>query len=259
VPKNILVNLPNKPLVEALFELKWGPETPEMLGYPIIVGALYEKLKDTYPEIEDLPLNRVPLELTSYMVRHRFRKTKEGWPLVQIGPGILTVNETEGYTTWDIFYKSIHQAIQKLTEAHPKGKELVAKSFILRYINAPEFPFNKESILNFIENNFKTRIALDQDLFTVGGSTQMPAELLLRLSFPLTQPVGFVTVQFATGMKLDKQALIWELIVSSSPPQIETLLQGASKWLNEAHDVIEHWFIKLAEGGLLESFKRKPK
>lgn len=258
MPKNILISLPNKPLVEALFEFKWGPETPEMLGYPIIVGALYEKLKDSYKEIEDLPVNRVPHELTSYMVRHRFRKTKDGWPLVQIGPGILSVNETEGYTTWDVFRESIRHVLDKLYEAHPKSNDIVAQSFMLRYINAVEFDFDKNDILEFMASKLKTNITLDKNLFAVGDSTQMPGELILRLSFPLGKPKGSVTIQFASGLKIGRRALIWELIVSSSPPQLGPLPSSADTWLQDAHNVIEHWFVKLTKGELLEHFKRKP-
>lgn len=258
MPENILGTLPNKPLVEALFEFKWGPDVPEILGYPIVVGALYEHLKNIYPDIEDLPLNRVPHELTSYMVRQRFRKTKEGWPLVQIGPGILTVNDTEGYTTWDGYYNSVYHVIEKLYEAHPKSKELVPQGFLLRYINAVEFDFDRENVLTFLESKFKTKVVVDKNIFAVGSSAERPGELILRLSFPLGTPKGSATVQFSSGVKLGKPALIWELIVSSSPPQVAQMPKGASAWLQEAHNVIEHWFIKLTEGDLLERFKRKP-
>lgn len=258
MPENTLGNLPNKPLVEALFEFKWGPDTPEILGYPIVVGALYEQLKDLYPEIEDLPLNRVPPELTLQMVRHRFRKAKRGWPLVQIGPGILTVNDTEGYTTWDEFYKSINHVIERLYEAHPKNAEVKPQSFLLRYINAVDFDFGRDDVLNFLERKFKTKVVMDKSLFAVGSSTEKPSELILRLSFPLGTPKGLATVQFSSGVKSEKPALVWELIVNSSPPQVSQMPKGASAWLREAHDVIDHWFFKLTEGELLDSFKRKP-
>lgn len=244
--------------MEALFELKWGPDTPEMLGYPIVVGALYEKLKDTYPEVEDLPLHLVPPELTAHMVRHRFRKAKNGWPLVQIGPGILAVNETEGYTTWNVFYEQIRNATQKLYEAHPKSKELIPQSFALRYINAVEFDYDRQDVLIFLQEKFKTKIAVTESLFNVGFARRRPGEVLLRLSFPLSKPAGSGIIQFATGTKKDNRALVWELIANSIPPEVAPLPEGANAWLRDAHDAIEHWFVELTKGELLESFKRKP-
>jgi uncharacterized protein (TIGR04255 family) len=192
------------------------------------------------------------------MVRHRFRKTRGGWPLVQIGPGILTVNDTEGYTTWDGFYKSIYDVIEKLYEAHPKSKELVPQSFLLRYINSVAFDFERENVLTFLESKFKTKVVVDKNIFSVGSSAERPGELILRLSFPLGTPKGSATVQFSSGNRSEKSALIWELIVNSSPPQIAQMPKGVSAWLQEAHNVIEHWFIKLTEGDLLERFKQKP-
>ena len=256
--QNILKSLPNKPLVEALFEFKWGPETPEMLGYPIVVGALYEKLKSSFPEIEDLPLNRVPLEMTSYMVRQRFRKAKDGWPLVQIGPGVLTVNETEGYETWEQFRDSSLHVLEMFNEAHPQKTRIVPRNFMLRYINALEFDFDKNDVLVFLASKLKTNVGLDKKLFDVGESSRSPGELILRLSFPLGKPKGSVIIQFSSGLKDDKPALIWELIVNSSSPATIPLPTGVENWLKDAHDVIEHWFLKLAEGELLESFNRKP-
>ncbi|MEE9231979.1 MAG: TIGR04255 family protein [Nitrospirales bacterium] len=219
---------------------------------------MYEKLKSSFPEIEDLPLNRVPPEMTPYMVRQRFRKTRKGWPLVQIGPGVLTVNETEGYETWEKFRDSALYVLEKFHEAHPQKTGIVPQSFMLRYINALEFDFHKNDILHFLASKLKTNVGLNKNLFVVGVSSKMPGELILRLAFPTGQPKGSVTIQFASGLKNDERALIWELIVNSSLPEITDLPVGGGKWLKDAHDVIEHWFLKLAEGELLESFSRKP-
>ena len=88
--------LKNKPLVEAIFELKWELEEPTPgikvdKHYKILIGSLYEKIKSDYPYIEQLATSSMPDEISGYIVQHRFRKEENGWPLVQIGPGIVTL------------------------------------------------------------------------------------------------------------------------------------------------------------------------
>ena len=106
-------DLPNKPLVEALFELRWKPDEDASRGqtaFRLFFGRYYDKIREGYPEIEDLPASQVPEALTPNIVRHRFRARPNQWPLTQIGPGILTVNETEKYK-WDSFRERIEGAL----------------------------------------------------------------------------------------------------------------------------------------------------
>src|SRR5437773_12485491 len=99
--------LPKKPLVEAIFELRWVLQQPsegEAIdpGFPIFLGRFYDKVSSDFPESENQPAALMPEMMTPYVVRNRFRKTTGGWPLVQIGTGIFSVNDTEGYD-WSTF------------------------------------------------------------------------------------------------------------------------------------------------------------
>ena len=51
-------------------------------------------LQGQYPTSERLPGAMVPAALAQFVVRERFRHTA-GWPVVQVGPGIVTWNTTE--------------------------------------------------------------------------------------------------------------------------------------------------------------------
>lgn len=82
--------LKNKPLVEAIFELRWNLQEPSPgmrvdPHYKLLIGRLYDKLNDEYPFHEQLPTATMPDEIAGYVVRHRFRKDKDKWPLIQIG------------------------------------------------------------------------------------------------------------------------------------------------------------------------------
>ena len=62
--------LKNKPLAEAIFELRWELQEPAQgmkvdPHYKILIGVMYDKVEDE-------------------------------WPLIKIGPGIITLNDTGG-------------------------------------------------------------------------------------------------------------------------------------------------------------------
>ena len=91
------------PLVEAIFELRWkllqpDPQRPPEVdkNYKLAVGALFAKLHDDYPDHEPLPSSALPDEISAYVVQHRFKTRGSGWPLVQVGQGIMTVNDVPG-------------------------------------------------------------------------------------------------------------------------------------------------------------------
>ena len=64
--------LPNKPLVEAYVEIKWGrPNEPDP-AYPIMVGRLYDRVRERFGKMVDLPIVQVPASMTVHAVRHQF-------------------------------------------------------------------------------------------------------------------------------------------------------------------------------------------
>ena len=69
-------------------------------AYPLLYGRLYDRFKKDYAVVEDLPSVQAHPDASPYIVRHRMRKAAEKWPLVQVGPGVITVNEGKDYS-WD--------------------------------------------------------------------------------------------------------------------------------------------------------------
>lgn len=117
-------NLINKPLVEAILEVKWQLNTIAQNvsidpHYKLALGRLFDQLSDEYPYHEQLPTATLPDEVSGYAVQHRFRCASNDWPLVQMGPGILTVNDTRKYT-WDDFSHRAINAVRKLSNVYPK-------------------------------------------------------------------------------------------------------------------------------------------
>src|SRR3989304_176235 len=89
-------DLPNKPLVEVIVEIKWGQEKQIDT---ITAGRLYEKVREEYPVIEDLPITQIPIE-PPHMVRHRFRRERGGSCSTQLGADALPVAAIDGDHRW---------------------------------------------------------------------------------------------------------------------------------------------------------------
>jgi len=85
--------LPKAPLLEVIFELRWQiKQKSDLTKYQYLIGDLYSAIKKTYPVRESLAPPEVPTDILINNPVHRFRKDKNQYPLVQIGPGLLTLN-----------------------------------------------------------------------------------------------------------------------------------------------------------------------
>jgi uncharacterized protein (TIGR04255 family) len=250
--------LKNKPLLESIFELKWELKKNEGglytdQHYKILVGRLYDKLQKTYPYHEQMPSSQIPDELAKYIVQHRLRKDKDKWPLFQIGPGILTLNETKDYE-WVDFKKRIKQLLTALYESYPKSDKIKVNNLMLRYLNGIKFDFSKNNVVDFLKNNFGIAIEIEEKFFESSNINNTPENLDVKCNFSSVHPKGTFSLRFTSGKMGNDEALIWEFNLNSINLNIKNQ-RSIEKWVEEAHDLIEKWFFKTIENGLLERFK----
>lgn len=256
--------LRNKPLVEALLEIKWSLDETERgtkrdPGYPLFVGRLYDQVKDLYSHVEELDATQVPDEITPYIVKYRFRVTKDGWPLVQAGPGVASLNFTGSYK-WDKFLAAAKNFIPKLIEAYvpSPAAEQEAPTFssvMLRYINAVELDF-EEDIVDYISKNLHTKVVLPKKIAQSPVVSGNPEKFELNITNPLNEPRGLGSLRLAKGTYSGHPAIIWELIVRSIDADAPQNPESFEEWLRKAHDVAESWFNTLIEGNLEKQFGR---
>ena len=252
-------DLKNKPLVEALLEVRWilpPQQMPDVAGdphYRLLLGRFSERVQKHYPFHESLSTASIPDNMVPHMVQHRFRTQGAGWPLLQIGSGIMTVNDTSGYT-WRDFQARCGEAVSWLIDAHPNQSAFKIQDVTLRYVDAVPFNFETENIFKFLKDNMKITLALPDSLFTGTNVAPKPARFNWQASFAHKEPDGTVTIRFATGLKDGKPALIWETLVQSAGSQVSDLRTGFPKWLDGAHNITDDWFFKLIEGELERRF-----
>jgi len=252
--------LKNKPLVEVIFEIRWDLQEPAPgmkidPHYKILIGRLYDRLKDEYPFHEQLPTATIPDEIAGYVVQHRFRKNKDMWPLIQVGPGIITLNDTEGYV-WEDFEKRIRHMLDVLFEAYPdSNNNLRVNWLLLRYIDAVDFDYNKGNIFYFLKKNLKINITIYEKLFEETGVSSLPLGFDLKFSFAATKPKGAVHLRFIRGKRKNVDALIWETHVQSVGDDVPKNKDQISAWVVDAHTLTDDWFFKMIEGELLRRFE----
>jgi len=249
--------LRNPPLIEAIFEMKWqlqesAPGLTHDPHYDLLIGRLYDRLERYYPFHQQLPAASIPAEMLAGVVQHRFRTSQDKWPVFQVGPGVLTVNDTQEYT-WDDFRARILEAVNTLFDVYPGP--LTINNLVLRYVNAVEFEFDNENVFEFLRHQLKTDISLHPMLFEESGVQKSPVSLDCRFTLKCNQPESTINLRFARGNKQNLDALFWETFVATSLDHIPELPSELEKWLQDSHNVLEDWFFKLVEGDLLRSFE----
>ena len=253
--------LESPPLVEALLEIKWDLQeiTPGVFrdpGFSVAHLKFYEQVKADFGFIEPLPSLQVPDELTAYINKYRYRVGEGQWPLVQIGPGIATLNFTSPYD-WESFLQRARKLIPDLLTAY-EGFNLTFSSVLLRFINAEPFDYENQDLLKFMEENLNTKFyppVGPQTTSTIRGIKGAN----WALQYELVQLQGTGVLRFSTGVGPEgTKSVIWEQLIQSTGDQVP---QPDGKenaeiinWLRLAHDIIEEWFLSITKGKLLEKY-----
>jgi uncharacterized protein (TIGR04255 family) len=221
--------------------------------YRLLLGRFSERVEAEYPVHEPLPSAEIPDGMAANMVQHRFRTKAGGWPLIQIGPGIMTVNETDGYT-WDDFSDRCVKAVGWLFDSHPAKDQFALQVLILRYIDAVDVDFSRESVFEFLHDKMKTSISLPSVLFEGQHVSSQPVAFNWQASFPHDDPGGSISLRFAMGQRGRIPSLIWETLVETVRDEIPVIPSGFAEWLSKAHSLTDDWFFMLIEGELQRRF-----
>jgi uncharacterized protein (TIGR04255 family) len=255
--------LKNKPLVEAIVELRWGPARADLsaalpqpdLDYQRLLFSFRDKVREKYPYHEPLPAASLPPELNRQIVQHRFRVARDAWPLVQFGPGIMAFNDTEGYK-WESFETRCVEAIQEMNRAHEEvGVPAVELgSIMLRYLDAITPTEDSTDLFQFLHDYLHVDLHLPEGLFS-DGADRAPRGLVWRSEFSVPQLQSRAILGLSTGKHHDKPAVVLETIALSDEGKAPGQgLEEIRAWLDGAHSLLQRWFMSLIEGALYERF-----
>ncbi len=241
--------LPNAPLQEVIFELLWEMNYDNS-GYPVDLdfefaqGIFAQKIEKEFPVRKRTLPEGAPLRIYPKPI-HQFWKGENIWPVIQIGPGILTVNDVEQNYIWKEYKKLITKAVKILTEAY--NKELKYIKIGLKYIDAVEI--GDRDYLSFINDHFDINFTNNFD------HTGEIINIKINETFSI-ENVGNLDILISSGVsKNNKHAVIWQSNISNN----EKLTgQNIITWLESAHQIVSDHFKKIVKDSFYASFT-KPK
>ncbi|WP_372589302.1 TIGR04255 family protein [Fervidobacterium pennivorans subsp. shakshaketiis] len=244
----------NPALIEVIFELRWhipaiAPGVRVDPKYKIGLGMLYERLKAKYPYHEQLSSADLPEEIALHTVQHRFRTAKNEWPVVQVGPGIVTLNDVKDHS-WSDFSERIKELLDAIEEVFSISEY---ESLSIVHINAFNLDFSKENVFNFLKEHTKIGITANDELFSDGKVANHPLDIELRASFQSKEPVGMITFRFLKGFREGKEILVLENICSVDKPNVPKGKDETLTWFKSAHELLEEWLFKMVSDKLLRS------
>jgi len=249
--------LKSAPLIEAIVEIRWKARPEGDANYNLVLGKLSDAFRAEYPEYGALSNANMPMQFAAqiHMVQHQFRASPDGWPLIQVGPTVFTVNETKAYNWEGDFRKRAVRAVKTFFKVYPKSRDLTVESIMLRYIDGIDFDWEHECLLAFLDKELKTKIVLPPSLFSSTGVQTSPAAMDFILSFKCSHPRGLVHLRFASGESRGKKALIMETMVQSAEGDVPRMPEAFGRWLDAAHGIPSTWFRLLTEGDLFRRFQ----
>lgn len=241
--------LENPPLLEAIFEVRWGETSPGEFTYSNFDQALFTgKLSAIADQhgftltemISDGTRPTLPMEVT-----HRFRKEENTWPCLQAGLGVFTVNQTADDYSWKTFQNTIQLGMEIFDKSGPKKISSIEDSLtlILRYHDL-FYIEDGMSTEDYLKNNFHIEANLPNNFFS--NEFFKPNSSSIRCQFNLisSNPKGEVIIKFANAIIDDKPGLLLETLViarsSDFSKQIDT--PSILEWANQAHILQKHAF-----------------
>ena len=236
----------NPPIVEALCEFQFEPDSPWDLVMP---GLVYEKVRDTFPKrrqarVLDLGILAGPEALEQQVRstdRMQFLREDEK-ALVQVGPHFLAVNHLEPYPSWEEFLPLIKRGLKAYRDvADPKGIHRIG----LRYINRIEFASQRIDLKDYFEFRPFVGPNLPQEFgpFIVGIQVIYEGSNILK-----------ITLTTARTETPDTIAMILDLDYFLAKPG-EVVLDNVFEWVDVAHDRIEGAFEACITDRLRQMFK----
>jgi len=251
--------LTKPPILEAIFEMRWelapvpNSQVRRDPAYPLLYGRLYDRFKKDYAIVEDLPSVQAHPDASPYVVRHRMRKAADKWPLVQVGPGVITINEGKEYS-WDKFREEIVRIFEAFTDFYPASTfPLNVVKTELRFINGIEMGDN-ENPLQFLAEKLHTKVELDPALFTQNKITPAPEGVTFNAGFNIQQPIGKAMLGIGSGEIMDKPAMLQQMLLHSVGESAPQDLGSLDPWLDSMHRIAKNWFETLCRGEVMKRF-----
>ncbi len=249
-PLEYIGKLPRAPLQEVIFEAHWELETDATTGqavdkgFALALGVFAQALSEKgFVVVKRLVPEGIPPEALAHKPIFQFRHGEDRWPVVQLGCGIVTVNDTEQNYEWESAFKPlVEQVLETLTMSY--RKDFTFSHLNVRYIDAVDIE-EQTDIREFIKNNLQIHI---EQGFPVQGRL---SNLSLNQSYS-TDNDSHIHLAVATGINAEQRpALLWQTAVQRIT---EIASEDVSSWLDFAHATTSHLFRTMLTQKFYEQF-----
>lgn len=247
--------LPNAPLQEVIFEIRWdlninlvsNREFDE--GFAIALGQFAALLKNDFPHVVRKVPDDFPTDLLNYSTIYQFWSGAHLWPVLQLGPGIFTVNDTDKKYCWkDAFFPLIEASTKKLFEVYNQNINLNFCS--LSYIDAVKLSNYqvtvKDNLLPFVNDSLKIELL---NHFDTRGPMQ---NLNLNQTFGLKDGSALnINITTGSDKKTHDPTLVWQtaMVKKGRFTRNEMI-----EWCTHAHQIISPLFKEMTRGKFYDSF-----
>jgi len=224
----------NPPIVEALCEFQFEPDSPWDLVMP---GLVYEKVRDTFSKRRQVKQLAVGISAGPEGVEQQVRTTdrmqflrEDEKAFVQVGPHLLAVNHLKPYSSWQEFLPLIKKGFGAYCDVvDPKKIHRIG----LRYINRIEVAGQGIELEDYFEFRPFAGPSLPQEFgrFLVG----------IQVPYEDSRDILRLQLTSASVETPDTAAVILDLDYFLAKPG-EVALEGVFEWVDAAHDRVEDAF-----------------
>jgi hypothetical protein len=262
------MQLPNAPLAEVVFELRWtlpGPgELPIPLrsdpGFWLLLESFTRAARDSGFRVHrDLaPVGQVP----GWSIFRRYYLARDkNYPLLQIGPGIFAVNQSTEYD-WVSFKHLASLGLRHLLNSYPMTKSFpfLPVHVELRYIDL----FDKELIgsadfLRFVNEATSMKIEVPKFLTQDIGLGELSGRILFSASLRGNRDTTLF-IDLGDAKRDTEQIMRLESKVISTArgaPAYRTtvaFIKAMETWLENAHKLTSPFFRTFVKPDIMQKF-----
>jgi uncharacterized protein (TIGR04255 family) len=262
--------LPNAPLVEVIAEVHWKLPMQALDGAIGHDPRWFDLLAELRPALlAVMPVEEtvvaagvsVPLDVLGRSPIVRFRQSPGGWPLIQLGQGILTINATPPYDGWPRISQVLANALGRAHDASSTFRSLEVDTLKLQYRDAFTGRHGVDSPRQFLSETMP---------FFPGAVFERVSDLALpdnnlgssgEVTFALKEPSGSVAaIRHGRGRLTraegTEEAAILDFVVTRSiagrPIDVGTTLE----WFEAAHTACSKLFAQIVPQAVMERLRK---
>jgi uncharacterized protein (TIGR04255 family) len=238
--------LKNAPLKEVIFELLWRVPPDHRgvhvdRGFDLAVGKFHHGIAKEFP----ITRRVVPPGVNIYPKPvFQFWKGAAIFPVVQLGPGILSVNDTDKNYTWEDFRSNVTKAIDLLINSY--GSTLSFNICRLQYMDAVDLNIPDEGIEDYIAKNHLTSIKSEYKL--PGKFKNLSIVQTRELEDASTLNVNITTAR--NNLK-KVRSVIWKTQIERKG---NTTSDSVISWLDNSHNNASKVFVMMLNQEYYEHF-----